>query len=160
MRPVRLKKHKYLLVAALIGSAIGLFLLLGPPGLLAKSEKANFCASCHVMESEYEAWFHEGAHHRINCVDCHLPYDNVAAHYIRKSIDGMKDVFFFYSGRVPERIEASDHARRVVQSNCIRCHETSVEMIDNERRCWSCHRRLIHAASGSMEIRQGPFSMR
>jgi len=152
---VRLPNYKYLLIIALIGSAIGVFLLLGPPGLLAKSEKADFCASCHVMEAEYEAWFHEGAHRRITCVDCHLPRDNMASHYIWKSLDGLKDTVVFYSGRVPERIEASGHALRVLQSNCIRCHETSVEMIDNERRCWNCHRRLMHVSSGSIQTAQG-----
>ena len=155
MRSARLLYLKYFLVAALIGSAIGVFCLLGPPRLLAKSEKADFCASCHVMEAEYEAWFHEGAHRRINCVDCHLPHDNMTAHYVWKSLDGMKDTFVFYSGRVPERIEASDHARRVLQSDCIRCHETSVEMIGKDRLCWSCHRRLVHVRSGSIETGQG-----
>ena len=153
MASARLRNLKYFLVIALIGLAMGIFLMLGPPRLLAKSEMPDFCASCHVMEAEYEAWFHEGAHRRINCVDCHLPHNNVAAHYIWKSIDGLKDMVVFYSGRVPELIEASDHAQHVLQSNCIRCHETSVEMIDNRRQCWSCHRRLMHLKSGSIATR-------
>jgi cytochrome c nitrite reductase small subunit len=156
MSSAKLRRNlKYFLVIVLIGSAIGAFALLGPPGLLAKSEMASFCASCHVMESEYEAWFHEGAHRRVNCVDCHLPRDNIADHCLWKSLDGMKDTVVFYSGSVPERIEASDHARRVVQSNCIRCHETSVEMIDNDRRCWDCHRRMVHLRSGYIQTGQG-----
>ncbi len=150
MASARLSGLKYFLVIALIGSAMGVLLMLELPGLAAKSEKPGFCASCHVMEAEYEAWFHEGAHRGINCVDCHLPRDNVAAHYIWKSLDGLKDTVVFYSGRVPEIIKASQHAQRVLQSNCIRCHETSVEMIDNGRLCWSCHRRLVHLRSGSI----------
>ncbi len=153
MASVWLRNFKYFLVTVLLGSAIGVFFLLGPPGLLAKSEKADFCASCHVMEAEYEAWFHEGAHRRINCVDCHLPHNNFAAHYVWKSLDGLKDMVVFYSGKVPEFIKASDHAQQVLQSNCIRCHETSVEMIDNGRQCWSCHRRLMHMKSGSIATR-------
>jgi len=152
-----LRNFKIVLAILSICAAFGVFLLLGPPGLLAKSEKADFCASCHVMESEYEAWFHEGAHRRINCVDCHLPRDNIASHYLWKSLDGLKDTIFFYSGHIPDPIVASDHARRVLQSNCIRCHETSVEKIDNERLCWSCHRRLVHLASGSIETGLGPL---
>jgi cytochrome c nitrite reductase small subunit len=149
----RLGNFKYILVIASIGLALFIFVMLGPPGLLAKSEKADFCASCHVMEAEYEAWFHEGAHRGINCVDCHLPHGNLAIHYVWKSIDGLKDMIVFYSGTVPESIKASDHAQKVLQSNCIRCHETSVEMIDNERQCWSCHRRLAHVRSGSIQTR-------
>jgi hypothetical protein len=28
-----------------------------------------------------------------------------------------------------------------------------VEMIDNDRLCWSCHRRLMHMKSGLIETR-------
>ena len=146
----RLRNLKYVLVIASIGLALVIFVMLGPPGLLAKSERADFCASCHVMEAEYEAWFHDGAHRRINCVDCHLPHGNLAAHYVWKTIDGLKDMIVFYSGTVPESIKASEHAQKVLQSNCIRCHETFVEKIDNERQCWSCHRRLVHVSSGAI----------
>jgi cytochrome c nitrite reductase small subunit len=142
---------RYIISAALIGMALASFLALGPPKLLAKSETPDFCASCHVMESQYEAWFHTGAHRRINCVDCHLPHYNVAAHYVWKSIDGMKDMIVFYSGTVSETIRISGHGQEVVQSNCIRCHEVFVEKIDNERRCWDCHRRLVHLRSGIIE---------
>lgn len=29
-----------------------------------KSNSSSFCAHCHVMEAEYEAWTHSGAHRR------------------------------------------------------------------------------------------------
>ena len=69
---------RLLVVVGLVVVGAGLFLALGPPGLLAKSETPDFCASCHVMEAQYESWFHHGAHKRIRCVDCHLPNDNLA----------------------------------------------------------------------------------
>ena len=153
MRKGRLRIVKYLVVLGLFGAAVGAFMMYGPPQLLAKSATPDFCASCHVMEAQYEAWFHEGAHRRIRCVDCHLPNNNIAAHYTWKSIDGMKDVMIFYSGRVPERIKISNHGQETVQANCIRCHEGAVDRIDNERQCWSCHRRLAHVRSGVMETR-------
>ena len=102
-------------ILALFALAAGFFLAFGPPGLLAKSEKPLFCASCHVMESEYEAWFHQGAHRRKVCVDCHLPNQNLPIHYLWKSIDGLKDVVFFYSGHVPQDIRLSEHGREAVQ---------------------------------------------
>jgi cytochrome c nitrite reductase small subunit len=153
MSKAKLWSLKYLLIIGLVGVGIGAFLMFGPPKLLARSETPDFCSSCHVMESQYEAWFHEGAHRRINCVDCHLPHHNIGAHYLWKSIDGMKDVVVFYSGRVPETIKASEHAQEVLQDNCIRCHTATVEKIDNERQCWSCHRRLAHIRSGAIEMR-------
>jgi len=141
---------KYALVVLVLGAAGGLFMSFGPPQLLAKSETPEFCASCHVMEAQYEAWFHEGAHRRKLCVDCHLPHGNLATYYTWKSIDGMKDVAVFYSGRAPDDIRISAHGEKVLQSNCIRCHENAVENIDNERKCWDCHRRLSHKRSGNI----------
>jgi cytochrome c nitrite reductase small subunit len=140
-------------ILALFALAAGFFLAFGPPGLLAKSEKPLFCASCHVMESEYEAWFHQGAHRRKVCVDCHLPNQNLPIHYLWKSIDGLKDVVFFYSGHVPQDIRLSEHGREAVQANCIRCHETAVERMDSSRVCWDCHRGIMHKRVGTIETR-------
>ncbi len=143
----RVRSHRLLFMATLAAAVFGLFVLFGPPNLLAVSETPEFCASCHLHESTYEDWFHFGAHRNNKCVDCHLPGENVAVHYVWKSIDGMKDVALFYSGQVPENIMLTSHGQKVVQANCIRCHSTAVEMIDNDRQCWSCHRRMSHKYS-------------
>lgn len=142
------KRARLFAIVGLAVVGLGLFLALGPPGLLAKSESPEFCASCHVMEAQYEAWFHQGAHKRIRCVDCHLPNDNLPNHFVWKSIDGMKDVVVFNSGKVPDPIVISDHGKAVVKANCIRCHATAVEMIGQERNCWDCHRRVMHKNAG------------
>ncbi|MEW6290302.1 MAG: cytochrome c nitrite reductase small subunit [Thermodesulfobacteriota bacterium] len=141
----------YVLAILIVGVAALLFLMLGPPRLLAKSESPLFCAGCHVMEAEYDAWAHTGAHRREQCVDCHLPNENVTLHYAWKSIDGLKDTLAFYSGKVPERIMITAHGREVVQRNCIRCHETTVQDIDQQRLCWTCHRRIAHRGSGLIQ---------
>ncbi len=140
-----------LVAAGLAAIAVVLYLLYGPTKLLAKSESPDFCARCHVMQAEYESWLHEGAHRRKLCVDCHLPNENIPVHYVWKSIDGMKDVLFFYSGRVPEQIELTAHGAKVLQANCIRCHQSAVQFISHERNCWDCHRRIMHKRSGSIE---------
>jgi cytochrome c nitrite reductase small subunit len=140
---------KFVLVPVVIGLAIAAFVTFGPPKLLAKSETPEFCATCHVMEPQYEAWLHEGAHRRIRCVDCHLPHDNLATYYTWKSIDGMRDVVEFYSGLIPATIRISEHGKQVLQGNCVRCHATAVDRIDSTRQCWGCHRRLQHMLSGT-----------
>ena len=142
---------KYLVVATGAVAVILLFVLLGPPKLLAKSESPLFCSGCHVMEANFNAWAHTGSHRRIKCVDCHLPNENIPMHYVWKSIDGLKDVAFFYSGRVPEHIKLTAHGAKVLQKNCIKCHESTVEFIDHKRQCWECHRRIMHKRSGAME---------
>lgn len=145
------KRVLYLASGAVFLLAAALFVLFGPPKLLAKSDTPDFCVGCHPMESEYEAWIHAGAHRRIKCVDCHLPNTNLAIHYIWKSIDGAKDAIFFYSGHVPEIMRLSGHGEKVLQANCVRCHETTVSLIDTDRHCWNCHRRVSHTRSGAME---------
>lgn len=147
----RKKLLLYAGLATLVAVALGLFLGLGPPKLLAATSQPDFCMRCHVMESNYEAWTHSGAHRRKKCVDCHLPNENIGLHYTWKSLDGLKDAFVFYSGRVPERISLSSHGGSVLQANCVRCHETTVMMTDTDRKCWSCHRRISHQRSGAME---------
>lgn len=143
-----------LILSLLGGAGVLLFILLGPPKLLAKSESPDFCASCHVMEEQHTAWQHSGAHRRIRCVDCHLPNSNPAEHYVWKSIDGMKDVVVFHTGTVPERIELSPHGEKVVQANCIRCHGEAVATMDQTRKCWGCHRQLRHRLTGTVPTRE------
>ena len=144
-----LKKHGWkILGILLLFIFLGFFMAFGPPHLLAKTETPLFCSSCHVMQSQYEAWFNTGAHRSIRCVDCHLPHKSMPVYYFWKSIDGMKDVVVFYSGKTPEYIEVSERGRGFVQSNCIRCHTERVALIDKERECWECHRFLQHNLAG------------
>ena len=144
------KTRRYVAIFAAAGAVLLLFLLLGPPELLARSEAPVFCGGCHVMDTEFEAWSHAGAHRRKNCVECHLPNDNPARHYAWKALDGAKDVLFFYSGTVSEHIQLSSHGAGVLQANCIRCHSSTVESIDPDRKCWECHRRLMHRRTGAI----------
>jgi cytochrome c nitrite reductase small subunit len=149
---MRLEKPKillYFLGVALILAAAGGFAAFGPPGIYAKSESPEFCASCHVMEPQYEAWFHAGAHRRQKCVDCHLPADT-ARHLVWKGIDGMWDALAFHSGRVPDTIILSQHGAKIVLENCQRCHAETIARIKEERQCWDCHRRLSHKHTGTI----------
>ncbi len=142
-------EHKWKFLSAAIALAIiAFFLAFGPPKLMARTETTDFCASCHVMQGQFEAWFNVGAHRSIRCVDCHLPHQNLAFYYMWKSIDGMKDVVVFHSGHIPEFIEISARGQNFIQGNCIRCHSERVEMIDQERSCWDCHRFLQHQLAG------------
>lgn len=138
------------LLLALLFAGGGAFLGFGPPGLYARSSTPEFCAQCHVMESEYENWFHNAGHRRLKCVDCHLPNDTMARHLVLKGMTGMWDSFVFYSGRVPETIRISRNGADLVKENCTRCHEQMVSLINEDRDCWQCHRRLAHRLTGSM----------
>ena len=143
----------YVLIAGAIIAVFGLFVAFGPPGLYAKSESPEFCGSCHVLQPEYEAWFHSGAHQNIKCIDCHLPNNNLANHLFWKSVEGVKDSLAFHTGRVSETIRISDHGAKVVLGNCQRCHAELISRIHVDRRCWDCHRRITHRQTGAIETR-------
>ncbi len=137
-----------LALSGMAGALLALFLLFGPPKMLARSESPDFCASCHVMEEQHTAWRHAGVHRSIRCVDCHLPHDNTAIHFTWKSIDGIKDGLVFFSGRIPDPITLSRHGRRVLQDNCVSCHSETVSAMDTTRTCWDCHRQTNHKLTG------------
>lgn len=151
MRAVRRRKGLFSVLFFTGFILISLLLTVTPRYVLAFADSPGYCMKCHVMESAYEAWIHSGAHRRIKCVDCHLPNDNQVMHYIWKTIDGVKDVVVFHSGKVPEQITLSSHGKKALQANCIRCHEVAVTMIDKERKCWECHRRITHKLTGTIE---------
>ncbi len=151
-------RHRELLVkAAVYSGAAGcaaLALLFGPTHLIELTETPKFCGLCHSMKPQHQAWEHS-AHRTARCVDCHLPNDNPANHYFWKTIDGNKDVFYEFSGlREHDEIKLSAHGHRVLQGNCIRCHEGLVAHIDNKRACIDCHRTVGHKLQGTLETRE------
>ena len=68
-------------------------------------------------------------------------------------MEGVKDSLAFHTGRVSETIRISDHGAKVVQENCQRCHAETISRINEDRRCWDCHRRLSHQRTGAIETR-------
>ncbi|MHB9072677.1 MAG: cytochrome c nitrite reductase small subunit [Desulfobaccales bacterium] len=150
MSPAKKTILLYVLIAAVIVAGLGIFAAFGPPGLYAKSESPEFCGSCHVLQPEYEAWFHSGAHRSITCVDCHLPNNNLPNHLFWKTVDGVKDSLAFHAGFVSETIHISDRGATVVEANCRRCHADLVSQIKEDRRCWDCHRRISHKRTGTI----------
>jgi cytochrome c nitrite reductase small subunit len=145
-------KTIFLVVVVLLGLGIlaGGFAAFGPPGLYAKSESPEFCASCHNMEPQYEAWFHAGAHRTIKCVDCHLPNDTLAAHLAWKSLTGMRDLLEWHLGLASGEPKASLRTQGWIQANCQRCHAELMGRVNEDRWCWTCHRQFQHTLTGTV----------
>lgn len=157
LKEFALKRRETLLKAGIYSGAAGLAaltLLFGPPHLIELTETPEFCGLCHSMTPQHSAWQHS-AHRSARCIDCHLPNDNAVNHYFWKSIDGNKDVFYEFSGlREHDEIRLSEHGHRVLQANCIRCHEGMVSQIDNKRACIDCHRTVGHKLQGALMTRE------
>lgn len=144
--PLFYARHEFILLRALIFAgffaAAGAYMIFGPARLVELTETPRFCALCH--SSQDRDWLHS-AHRGKRCIDCHLPNNNPASHYLWKSIDGGKDVFFQFSGLGDGNdTELTAHGKKVLQANCVRCHADMVSRVDGERNCVSCHRPLAH----------------
>lgn len=138
------------IVAAVV--ALGVFVLVtDTPAMMGSS--AEVCANCHVMDAVYENWYRASHGNWTECVDCHLPHENVFAYYFAKGKTGMHDVYVFTTGQTPVMIRANEDTKKWVQANCIRCHEDAVETImvgaqPFDRSCWDCHRNVAHGPRG------------
>jgi cytochrome c nitrite reductase small subunit len=111
------------------------------------------CNNCHVMDPMYENYYHAAHQDWAECADCHLPHQNMAAYYVEKGRQGAHDVYVFSTGRTPEVIRANENSRKIIQSNCLRCHAETVEDIvmgaqTFDRQCWDCHRAVAHGPRG------------
>ncbi len=143
------------LVPAIAASliALGVFVFVTDAPAYAGAAPAT-CANCHVMEPMYENYYHAAHHAWAVCADCHLPHDSEVDYYYEKGRLGMHDVYVFSTGQTPQVIDISDHSSSIVQQNCIRCHEATVESImvgaqPFERNCWECHRNVAHGPRGA-----------
>jgi cytochrome c nitrite reductase small subunit len=147
--------------AALITGILVLFTTLAIFGWVTDapaylSHEPQTCNNCHVMDAQYENWFHAAHARAAVCTDCHLPHQNIASYYLYKGYSGMKDVLSFTFKTYPEAIRATSQTDSIVQANCIRCHEDTVENIVQgaqpfERYCWDCHRTVAHGQCGLTE---------
>jgi len=145
------QKPLYVAIAAFV-IAMGIFVFVTDAPAYAGKD-ASTCANCHVMDAAYENWFH-APHQRVTeCVDCHLPHDNFISYWIEKGRTGAHDVYVFSTGQVPTIIRAKPETKAIIQENCIRCHQDTVESMlasamDFDRQCWDCHRDVAHGQRG------------
>ena len=82
---------------------VGIVILLTALGIFAwvtdapayLGHEAATCNNCHVMDAQYENWYHAAHARYAVCTDCHLPHQNVVSYCLYKAYSGIKDVFSF-----------------------------------------------------------------
>jgi cytochrome c nitrite reductase small subunit len=120
------------------------------------SDDPRACVNCHIMAPQYATW-QKGSHGRVTtCNDCHVPHDNIGRHYLFKAMDGGRHSFMFTFRLEPDVIQMHEPGIRVVQQNCIRCHENQMDttrlpevtgrmaLHGDGKLCWDCHRDVPH----------------
>ncbi len=145
---------KLSLIAAIaaVVIALGVFVFVTDAPSYAGTDSST-CSNCHVMDAQYEHWYHAGHAEVTTCVECHLPHDNLIDYYVAKAQTGIHDVYVFSTGQAPAQIRASTVTDQYIQANCIRCHNSTVENIVAgpqafDRHCWDCHRSVAHGERG------------
>lgn len=121
------------------------------------SDQPETCINCHVMNPQFYDWTHSSHRNVAHCNDCHVPHDNLFHKYYFKAQDGLRHATIFTLRKEPQVIYILDAGKKVVQSNCIRCHEQMVGMGHlgsvlpiyrnrlQERNCLDCHRETPHS---------------
>ncbi|MDW8072535.1 MAG: cytochrome c nitrite reductase small subunit [Anaerolineae bacterium] len=110
------------------------------------------CNNCHVMDTAYESWYHSSHARWATCNDCHTPHA-LLPKYVTKVEAGLRHVTAFVLGDIPPAIRMRRSSQQIVQENCIRCHQVTVEDVlagpmKFDMYCFECHRQVAHGLRG------------
>ena len=135
------------LLAILIGVFVGIgsYTFIYAEGLSYLSDDPEVCVNCHIMQPQYDSW-QKASHHAVaRCVDCHLPHDFFRK-YLAKADNGWHHSKGFTLQDFHEPIMIKGPNARVLQENCLLCHEGLVHELvvgvngpAEEVRCVHCH---------------------
>jgi cytochrome c nitrite reductase small subunit len=137
-----------ILSGILIGT--GAFTFYYAEGFSYFSSDPKVCINCHIMNPQYDSW-QKASHHAVaSCVDCHLPHDFIGK-YIAKAENGWNHSKAFTLQNFHEPIMINEKNSRILQHNCVACHEDMVhEMFRRDITdpsavsCIHCHASVGH----------------
>jgi cytochrome c nitrite reductase small subunit len=113
-----------LALCAVIGLFIGAVLFTADSAEMTSymSDDPKACVNCHIMRQQYNDWQRSSHHAAATCNDCHTPHDFVGK-YTMKAVHGYRHSKGFTLGDFPDPIRIKPDSLRVVDANCVRCHE-------------------------------------
>jgi len=145
---------KAIIPACLLGILIGTgaFTFKYAEGFSYLSAEPKVCMNCHIMTPQYESW-QKSSHHAVaTCVDCHLPHDFIGK-YIAKAENGYHHSKAFTLQDFHEPIMIKEKNSRILQQNCVECHQDMVHdflkgsiMNSDAVSCIHCHASVGHGA--------------
>lgn len=117
----------------------------------AYSDSPEFCGSCHSMEQAHSTW-QASNHKQLKCTECHLPQKNIVTKLITKGTTGTNDTYHEVLKDYPAVMKLSPDGKKIVEDNCLRCHQSTVEktgMAAGGEDCTKCHRSIVHGTNKS-----------
>jgi cytochrome c nitrite reductase small subunit len=139
-----IRRHVWKLIA--IGSVFGALVMIIIVAGYTFSGRSIFCGSCHSMENNYFTW-KVSRHKQFACIECHLPHGNFAHTFVYKAYAGLRDVADETTRSYPFAMNLTNSARTIANSNCSRCHFSTIEttaMARGNADCMKCHKFLVH----------------
>ncbi|HEY5644114.1 MAG TPA: cytochrome c nitrite reductase small subunit [Woeseiaceae bacterium] len=139
-------------LAVIVGVMLGIggFTFLYAEGFSYLSSDPKACVNCHIMRPQYDSW-QKASHHAVaKCVDCHLPH-SFFRKYLAKAENGWHHSKGFTLQDFHEPIMIKPPNARILQENCIACHEDFVHVLvsginaaADEVQCVHCHADVGH----------------
>ena len=139
-------------IAVLAGVLLGVagFTFRYAEGLSYFSTDPRACVNCHIMRPQYDSWQKASHHTTATCVGCHLPQAGIAK-WIAKAENGYHHSKGFTFQDFHEPILIKEGNSRILQQNCLRCHDALVHDIvggstsdSGAIRCVHCHADVGH----------------
>jgi cytochrome c nitrite reductase small subunit len=147
---IGIKKSWKISFIVLLGilSGLGGFTFYYARGTSYFSDDPQSCKNCHVMREQFDSWNHSSHKNAATCNGCHTPKDLVGKYAI-KGLNGWNHSLAFTTGDFPEPIQIRKLNAKIVQKNCIRCHETLTGPMNDlgareKLDCISCHGNVGH----------------
>lgn len=137
---------------------VGAFTFQYASGFSYFSTDPEACRNCHIMNSQFDSWQKASHHTSALCVDCHLPASGLAK-WVAKADNGYHHSKGFTFLDFHEPIMIKERNSRILQNNCLRCHEALVHDIvagstsstdDGALRCVHCHRGVGHGETAGL----------
>lgn len=153
-------------VIMLLGAFTGLFFFLLKISNATSylSDDPRVCINCHIMTPQFATWSHSSHRSITDCNECHVPHDSFIRKYYFKASDGLRHATIFTLRKEPQAIYILKAGKKVVQENCLRCHESlfsdgpgmPLEAMAGrrDRQCLECHRYTPHDRVNSISSTQ------
>lgn len=136
-----MNKKLFIAVLLVVGTLLGVGGSMVTAEIVHNTGDQAFCGTCHSMEpmaKTFKQDVHGGQNEHgfvAECVDCHLPHDNVFNYMVDKTLHGVNDVFketFTDTSQIDWLSRRKERERFVFDSGCLSCHQKLLDKTEAE----------------------------